>query len=75
MEKWKTEIRLTHKGYEKNEKWKSYCVCADKNFLYTPLRNFLRLLFLIDFSNTFCTNTFLYKSFSDYIFYLAFTKK
>jgi hypothetical protein len=45
MEKWKSEIGLTGKGYEK--KWKMeklLCVCRQIFFMY-PLRKFLRLLF------------------------------
>jgi hypothetical protein len=53
MEKWKSGIGLTCKGYEK--KWKMeklLCVCRQFFFIY-PLGKILRLLFLIDFSNKF----------------------
>jgi hypothetical protein len=50
MEKWKSEVRLSDKGYEK--KWemeKLLCVCRQKIFTY-PLVNFLRLLFYYTFT-------------------------
>jgi hypothetical protein len=51
MEKWKNEVNCIRKGYEKNQKMeKLLCVCR-QIFLYTLWKNFLRLLFLIDFSN------------------------